>query len=89
MILIDGKKTATAIKEEIKEKVQSYTNQGKRPPYLIAVLVGNDPASRSYVRSKERQSEKIGFKSSVLRLDEQTTEDELLKIIKTLIMMRG
>jgi len=84
MILIDGKKTATVIKEEIKEKVQSYTNQGKRPPNLIAVLVGNDPASQSYVRSKERQSEKIGFQSSVMRLDEQTTEEELLKIIQDL-----
>ena len=84
MILIDGKKTATAIKEEIKEKVQSYTNQGKRPPNLIAVLVGNDPASQSYVRSKERQSGKIGFQSSVMRLDEQTTEEKLLKIIQDL-----
>ena len=84
MILIDGKKTALEIREQIGKDVTKYVAQGNRPPHLVAVIVGNDPASMTYVRSKERSAEKIGFQSSVIRLDEQTNEQELLDLVDKL-----
>ena len=54
MILLDGKKTAQNLKEEIKQAVTSITDKGKRPPHLAAVLLGNDGASLTYVGSKVR-----------------------------------
>jgi len=84
MILIDGKKTALEIREQIGKDVAKYVAQGNRPPHLVAVIVGNDPASMTYVRSKERSAEKIGFQSSVIRLDEQTNEQELLDLVDKL-----
>ncbi len=84
MILIDGKQTAADIREEIKGEVSELVKQGKRPPHLVAVLVGNDPASMTYVNSKERLAKKIGFDSTVLRLDETISEADLLKTVDEL-----
>jgi methylenetetrahydrofolate dehydrogenase (NADP+)/methenyltetrahydrofolate cyclohydrolase len=84
MILIDGKKISQEIKDEISRKVTETTNENHRPPHLTAVLVGNDPASMSYVKSKERASQKIGFTSSVIRLDESISEEELLNVVRQL-----
>jgi len=84
MILIDGKKIAADIRKEISVEVEKFVRQGFRPPHLTAVLVGNDPASLSYVKSKERQSAKVGFTSSLIHLESQTTEKELLDIIRDL-----
>jgi len=84
MILIDGKKTAEIIKNNIQVEVEKSVNQGNRAPHLVAVLVGNDPASLSYVRSKERQSKKIGFTSELIQLDKNTTEEALLKVVDEL-----
>ncbi len=84
MRLIDGKQTAADIREEIKGEVSELVKQGKRPPHLVAVLVGNDPASMTYVNSKERLAKKIGFDSTVLRLDETISEADLLKTVDEL-----
>jgi methylenetetrahydrofolate dehydrogenase (NADP+)/methenyltetrahydrofolate cyclohydrolase len=84
MILIDGKKTSADIKNEIKLEVDKIIQANKRPPHLVAVLVGDDPASRSYVNSKEKAAEKIGFKSSILRFSESISEEKLLQEITKL-----
>jgi len=84
MKIIDGKKTSSEIKEEISREVQQITSKGLRPPHLTAVLVGNEPASLSYVKSKEKASEKVGFTSSLIHLKEDISEKELLDTIKKL-----
>jgi len=84
MKIIDGKKTSSEIKEEISREVQQITSKGLRPPHLTAVLVGNEPASLSYVKSKEKASEKVGFTSSLIHLKENISEKELLDTIKKL-----
>ncbi|MGA0966295.1 MAG: tetrahydrofolate dehydrogenase/cyclohydrolase catalytic domain-containing protein, partial [Flavobacteriaceae bacterium] len=61
MKLLEGKKTANRIKEEIKEQVAQLTSGGKRPPHLAAVLVGTDGASLTYVGSKVRSCDYVGF----------------------------
>lgn len=80
-ILIDGKLIASNIKEEIKKEVAELLDKGQRPPHLVAVLVGNDGASLSYVKSKEKQSKEVGFMSSVYRFADTITEKELLQTI--------
>ncbi|MBQ9254055.1 MAG: bifunctional 5,10-methylene-tetrahydrofolate dehydrogenase/5,10-methylene-tetrahydrofolate cyclohydrolase [Bacteroidales bacterium] len=80
-ILIDGKLIATTIKEEIKKEVADILDHGQRPPHLVAVLVGDDGASLSYVKSKEKQSQEVGFTSSVYRFPENISEKELLETI--------
>jgi methylenetetrahydrofolate dehydrogenase (NADP+)/methenyltetrahydrofolate cyclohydrolase len=82
MTLLDGKQTAEIIKEEIRKELDSITNKGFRKPHLVAILVGNDGASRTYVDSKERNSLALGFNSTVLRLSEQTTQDELIDLVR-------
>ncbi|MBP3253882.1 MAG: bifunctional 5,10-methylenetetrahydrofolate dehydrogenase/5,10-methenyltetrahydrofolate cyclohydrolase [Bacteroidales bacterium] len=77
-ILIDGKIIAQKIKEEIKEEVARLLDSGKRPPHLVAVIVGNDGASLSYVKSKEKQSKEVGFTSSVYKFPENISEKEFL-----------
>lgn len=80
-ILIDGKEIASTIKEEIKKEVADMLDRGQRPPHLVAVLVGEDGASLSYVKSKEKQSHEVGFTSSVYRFPVSITEEELLQTI--------
>ena len=84
MILLDGKKTAQTLKEEIKQAVTSITDKGKRPPHLAAVLVGNDGASLTYVGSKVRACDYVGFESTLIQLEASTTEAELLEHIEDL-----
>lgn len=84
MIVLDGKKTAQDLKEEIKETVASIKKSGKRAPHLAAVLVGNDGASLTYVGSKVRSCDYVGFDSTLIRLEESTTEEALLKQIAEL-----
>jgi methylenetetrahydrofolate dehydrogenase (NADP+)/methenyltetrahydrofolate cyclohydrolase len=81
MILLDGKSTADNIKQKIQEELAGYLARTLRKPHLVAILVGNDGASRTYVDSKERNSKAIGFESSVLRLPEDTTEQYLVNKI--------
>ena len=77
-MLLDGKLLSENIKEEIAEEVTHMLAAGKKQPHLAAVLVGDDPASQVYVRNKIRSCEKVGFKSTMVRLPETTTEAELL-----------
>ena len=84
MELLDGKKTANAIKEEIKAQVTAMQSRGDRVPHLAAVLVGNDGASLTYVGSKVRSCEYVGFESTLIQLDETTTEAQLLTQIDQL-----
>ena len=81
MNILDGKATAEQIKEEIKTQVAHFIDDGVRPPHLAAVLVGNDPASETYVRNKEKNSKLVGFTSSVYNLPIDTSEKELLKVV--------
>ena len=84
MILLDGKATSNTIKEEIAKEVEKLVSAGKKVPHLAAVLVGEDGASQTYVNSKVKSCEKVGFKSTLVRLPAETTEEELLKTIEDL-----
>ncbi|MGB1941907.1 MAG: bifunctional methylenetetrahydrofolate dehydrogenase/methenyltetrahydrofolate cyclohydrolase FolD [Flavobacteriaceae bacterium] len=84
MIILDGKKTSNDIKSELSALVDELMKKGKRPPHLAAVLVGNDGASLTYVGSKVRSCEKIGYQSTLIHLPETTSEDELLQQIHSL-----
>lgn len=84
MQLLDGKQTAQAIKDEIKSTVAEMTAEGKRPPHLAAVLVGNDGASLTYVGSKVRSCEQVGFQSTLIRLEDSISETALLDEITRL-----
>ena len=83
-IILDGKATSKQIKIEITEKVKSMVAKGKRAPHLAAVLVGDDGASRTYVNAKVKACEAIGFKSTLVELEESITEEELLKHVEKL-----
>ena len=78
MILIDGKKTADEIKKEIAEEVKLIVATGKRAPHLAAVLVGHDGGSESYVAFKIKDCAEVGFKSSLVRFEDDVTEETLL-----------
>ena len=84
MICLDGKQTSNEIKEEIKDTVSEMKARGERVPHLAAVLVGNDGASLTYVGSKVRSCEYVGFDSTLIRLEEDITEEALLAQIDTL-----
>lgn len=81
--IIDGKAISAAIKDELKEQVKAYKEQGIEIT-LAVVKVGNDPASAVYVRNKEKACEYVGITSRTLALPEETTEEELLKVVEDL-----
>ena len=82
-LILSGKEVSAAVKKNLKSRIEVLAEKGVKPG-LTAVLVGEDPASQVYVRSKERQSSKLGFNSNVLRLPAETTQDELLKVVNDL-----
>ena len=84
MIILDGKKTSADIKDEIASEVKSITLSGDRPPHLAALIVGNDGASLTYVGSKVKACEKVGFDSTLLSLPESISEQELLSKVNEL-----
>ena len=84
MTLIDGKKTASEIKQEIAAAVADLTARGERAPHLAAILVGHDGGSETYVANKVKACEECGFKSSLIRFDDDVTEERLLEEIKRL-----
>ncbi|PHS62807.1 MAG: bifunctional 5,10-methylene-tetrahydrofolate dehydrogenase/5,10-methylene-tetrahydrofolate cyclohydrolase [Flavobacterium sp.] len=84
MVLLDGKKTSSDIKDEIKVTVTTMKERGEKVPHLAAVLVGSDGASLTYVGSKVRACEYVGFDSTLVELPDTTTEEELLNTIKGL-----
>lgn len=81
MKLIDGKKAAEKLKKEIATEVAKMIDADIKAPHLVAVLVGNDPASQTYVNSKEKASRAVGITSSIYRLSAKTSEKELLELI--------
>jgi len=81
MELIDGKKVSEDIRKEITAEVASMIDRDIRAPHLAAVIVGEDPASQTYVASKEKQAKAAGFTSTVYRLPADTTKEELLSVI--------
>ena len=84
MQLIDGKKVATDIKQEIAAEVEQMLAQGKRRPHLAAILVGHDGGSETYVKNKVLACEQCGFKSTLIRYEDDITEEELLQAIDRL-----
>jgi methylenetetrahydrofolate dehydrogenase (NADP+)/methenyltetrahydrofolate cyclohydrolase len=84
MIILDGKATSNTIKEEIAQEVTKLKADGKKTPHLAAVLVGNDGASMTYVNSKVKSCERVGFKSTLVKLDSSISEETLLQEIEKL-----
>ena len=84
MTLIDGKATAATIKAEIAEEVKDIVAKGGRAPHLVAILVGHDGGSETYVRNKVIACEACGFKSSLVTYEDDVTEEELLAKVKEL-----
>ena len=84
MQLIDGKATATAIKADIAEEVDKILSAGGKQPHLAAILVGHDGGSETYVRNKVIACEQCGFKSTLIRFENDVTEKELLACVDRL-----
>jgi len=84
MQIIDGKRIADEIKAEIKAKVDVMKSQWLRPPHLAAILVGHDGGSETYVAHKVKDCEQVGFNSTLIRYEDDVTEEELLRRIKSL-----
>lgn len=83
-IILDGKATSNQIKEELTIQVKEIKDAGKRPPHLAAVLVGNDGASLTYVGSKVRSCERIGYDSTLIKLDDDISQEALIATIEKL-----
>lgn len=83
-MVISGKELAKDIKNKIAEDVPVLVEKFGRAPHLAVILVGDDPASQSYVKSKGKDAEQVGYKSTTIRLPESTTEAELLDVIRGL-----
>ena len=84
MTILDGKKTSEALKQEIAEEVKQLKKQGKKVPHLAAVLVGDDGASLTYVGSKVKACEQVGFASTLVKLPADISEEKLLQEIAKL-----
>ena len=84
MTILDGKKTSNDIKVEISLSVKEIVSSGSRPPHLAAVIVGEDGASLTYVGSKVRACKRVGFDSTLIKLSENISEQELLLKVKEL-----
>jgi len=84
MTIIDGKATAAAIKQEIAEEVKTIIANGGKQPHLAAILVGHDGGSETYVKNKVLACEACGFKSTLIRFEDDVTEAELLAKVSEL-----
>jgi methylenetetrahydrofolate dehydrogenase (NADP+) / methenyltetrahydrofolate cyclohydrolase len=82
--IIDGKKTAAEIRQEIALKVKEFIASGRKAPHLAAILVGNNPSSESYVSNKVKDCHEVGFRSTLIRLGNDVEEQELLERISYL-----
>ena len=84
MQILDGKIVSESVKEKIKQKMLQFKSNGNKTPHLAAVLVGSNGASETYVASKVKNCEAVGFKSSLIRFDENISESELITAIEKL-----
>lgn len=84
MTIIDGKALSEEIKSEIKAEVDNLKRSGHKVPHLAAILIGDNPASQSYVKSKVNYCESVGFESTLIRKDESISEEELLDVVRDL-----
>ena len=84
MQVLDGKALAGTIKEELKLEVDEIRERGGKPPHLVAVLVGDNPASAVYVRNKVKSCEQVGFKSTLIRKPVDVSQAELLSLVREL-----
>ena len=84
MVLIDGKKISLELQSEIALEVKELIAKGKKQPHLAAILVGDDPASQTYVSSKVKACENVGFKSTLIRFEANVSEHQLLSKIEEL-----
>jgi len=80
--ILDGKKTASRVREDIAAEVGALEKSGKRPPCLAVVIVGENPASKVYVGQKEKACSAVGFRSLLHRLPEETKQEELLHLLQ-------
>jgi methylenetetrahydrofolate dehydrogenase (NADP+)/methenyltetrahydrofolate cyclohydrolase len=83
-VIIDGKKISTELQEEIAIEVEIMKKKGLRPPHLVAILFGDDPASQAYVKSKVKACERVGFKSTLVKFETYASEQKLLSKINEL-----
>src|SRR5262249_40953678 len=84
MQLLDGKKASQAIKDDLKIGVAQLSSEGKKIPHLAAILVGNNGASETYVAAKVKACEEVGFRSTLIRFEEDVSENKLLEQIHDL-----
>lgn len=84
MILLDGKKTAQKIKDQLKKQVDQLKKNGEKKPHLAAILVGNDGGSITYVNAKVKACEYIGINSTLIKFNDDIPESELLKKVEEL-----
>ena len=84
MQILNGQELSKKIKAEIKQEVDQLVSQGHRPPHLVAILVGDDGASQTYVNNKIKSCKQCGFKSSEIRRDATLSENELIEIVEKL-----
>ncbi len=84
MTIIDGNKISAQLKAELKEQVEQRLNAGKKRPHLAAILVGNDGASETYIGHKVKACEFVGFKSTIVRLSSEISENQLIEEIQKL-----
>jgi methylenetetrahydrofolate dehydrogenase (NADP+) / methenyltetrahydrofolate cyclohydrolase len=84
MQILNGQELSKNIKAEIRQEVDQLVNQGHRPPHLVAILVGDDGASQTYVNNKIRSCKECGFKSTEIRREASLSENELIEIVESL-----
>jgi methylenetetrahydrofolate dehydrogenase (NADP+) / methenyltetrahydrofolate cyclohydrolase len=84
MVILNGKETSQAIRDSLKLEMAQLASRGERVPHLAAVLVGNNGASETYVASKVKACEEVGFKSTLIRMEDSTTSLKLLDVINDL-----
>ena len=82
MTIIDGKKIAAEIREELKKEIDKLKADGKNVPGLVAIIVGENPASEVYVKSKSKACEEIGMRSKIEKLSAKISEENLLELIR-------
>lgn len=83
-MIVSGTALAKEIKENVKKEVEEVVKKYGRPPHLVVILVGEDPASQSYVKGKGKDAEEVGFKSTTIRKPAEISEEELLDLIRDL-----